>query len=141
MMIITWLWHDQYIIIISLLHYYYIIIKFTIITLLLHYYYTLLHKLLLHIITNSLLRIITSLLYHYYIIITSLLQMENHVIMIPLLRFMQRVGLYHCILIMYYDVIITRSIYTWIYLILLLPILTYFSIPNLQMKRVTLKGS
>ena len=63
--------------------------------------------------------IIKSLLHHYYIIIISLLQMENHVIMIPLFCIMQSVGLHYCIItsITYYYVIITQgSIVTHYYL-------------------------
>ena len=68
-----------------------------------HYYY----NILLRIIKYLLLRITTSLLHHCYIIVTSLLQMGNHVIMIPLLRVTQRVGLYYCNIITFYYVIIT----------------------------------
>ena len=55
--------------------------------------------------------------------------MANHVIRIPLLRIMQSVGLSYSIIITYYYVIIT--------LVLLLPIITYFSLPNLQMHQWT----
>ena len=82
-------------------------------------YYCLIISLLLPIITLALITyyykviitycyiITTSLLHHYYIIITSLLPRENHVIMIPLLRIMQRVGLHYCIIITFHYVIIT----------------------------------
>ena len=65
----------------SLFHDCYIIITFTIITLLLHHYYLLL-------------KIHYYILFHYYytyfIINDSSLQRETHVLMIPLLRVMQR---------------------------------------------------
>ena len=73
--------------------------------------------------------IIALLLPDHYIIITSLLQMGNHVIMIALLRVVQRVSLHYYILITYYYAIIkTSSIIT-----VILPIITYFSLPNLHM--------
>ena len=52
------------------------------------YYYISYYYVLLHI-------IIASLLHHYYFITTSLLQIGNCVIMIPLLRVMQRVSLHY----------------------------------------------
>ena len=67
--------------------------------------------------SNALLRIITSLLYDYYMNITWLLQMGNHVIMIPLCRVMQRVSIYYYTIFLYYYVIITPgSIITHYYL-------------------------
>ena len=53
--------------------------------------------------------IITWLLHDYNVIITSLLQKGNHVIMIPLLRVMQRVCYHDYVVITYYYVIITKG--------------------------------
>ena len=61
--------------------------------------------------------IITLLLHRYYTIIISLLQKGNHVIMITLLRVMQRASLCYYTIITYYYVIITPgSIITDYYL-------------------------
>ena len=89
---------------------------------LLHYYYTL-HLLLFRNITNSLLSIMTSLLHYYDIITTLLLQTGNHVIMIPRLRVKRNLPL-----LQYYYVIITSLLHR----VLLLHIITCFSLPNLQ---------
>ena len=51
----------------------------------------------------------TSLLHHCYIIVTSLLQMGNHVVIIPLSCVMQRVSLYYYTIITYYYVIISQG--------------------------------
>ena len=68
--------------------------------------------------------IVTWLLYDYYVIIRT----KNHVMMIPL---MQRVGLPYYVIIRYYA--------SLLHLVLLLHIITYFSLQNLQME-VTLKA-
>ena len=71
--------------------------------------------------------IVTWLLYDYYVIIRT----KNHVMMIPLLHVMQRVGLPYYVIIRYYA--------SLLHLVLLLHIITYFSLQNLQME-VTLKA-
>ena len=67
------------------------------------------HRSSLRIITIILLRIITSLLRHYYFIITSVLQNENHAIMVALLHVMQMGWLHYCVIITHYYVIITQT--------------------------------
>ena len=51
--------------------------------------------------------IIISFLHYHYAILASWLQMGNHVIMIPLLRVMQRVSLYYYFIITHFYIIIT----------------------------------
>ena len=108
-MIVTWLLHDCYMIVTSILHQYYIGYYY----LLLHGCYILLHWLLLGIITNSSLRIITSLLHHYYIIIILILHYYYYIIIIKgkscdndsMLRVMQRVLLHYYIIITHYPLL------------------------------------
>ena len=69
--------------------------------------------------------IITSLLRHYYVIIKSLLQKGNHVIMIALLLFCKQ----HASIIK----LLLQIIKPLLHRPLLLPIITHFSPPNLQM--------
>ena len=133
--IISWIHHynsiitsliHYYIIITSFLHYFYYVNYYCIIiNSLLHHYYNNHYYVLLqfhyYLLLHHYYIIITSLLHYYYFIITK----GNHVIMIALLHIMQ----------------IGASIITWLLRIitpllhrpLLLPTITHFSLPNLQM--------
>ena len=109
LLIITWLLHDYYIIITSLLC-----------SLLLHYHYEFMT--LLCVITLNFIMYCYIFIIMYYYNITSSLQMGNHVIMIPLVWVMQRKSIY------YYPIIMSL-----LHLVLLLPIITYFSLLKKQM--------
>ena len=110
--IITLLLH----IITSLLSHYYVLYYDSVIRLSLHtitlivmtYYYKFIISYY-YIIIYDYYMIITWLLPDYHVIITSLLQKGNHVIMIPLLRVMQRVCYHDYVVITYYYVIITKG--------------------------------